>query len=110
MLSHFAEKDRAGHAFVCRVRIGEVLADVAHCECAKKCIDDRVDHHIAIAMGDRADALGDDNAAHDQLAAVFEAVNVVAVADSVIHLNHQDTKSTKRHLGLERNTLNSVLD
>src|SRR2546427_471387 len=62
-----------------------MLADVAFARSAEQGIDDGMDHHIAVAVSDRADVVGDDDSAEDQFAAVFEAVNVVAATDAALN-------------------------
>ena len=67
------------------VAVGKMLADVAKPQRAQQRIGDRVDDDITIGMGNGADVGRHDDPAEDELAAWFEAVDVVTVTDAEGH-------------------------
>ena len=76
------EEQAAVGVFPFRVGVGELLSDVAPGHGAEDCIDDGMNDHVAVAVGDGAELIRHDHPADQQLAAGLELVNVVAVADA----------------------------
>src|SRR5690349_17514705 len=67
-----------------------MLPDVAPRHRAKHRINDRVKHDVAVAVGDGAQIIGNNNAGQQQTAPLLQAVKVVAVADAEWERSHSD--------------------
>ena len=62
-----------------------MVADVAQRERAEDGVAQRVDGHVAVAVGDQAARMRHLDAAEHDVVAVAEAVDVEAVADAELH-------------------------
>ena len=65
--------------------IGEVVADVAHIRSAQQGITDGVQQHVGIAMAQQALTVIDLDAAHPQVAALYQLMDIVAHSYSYLH-------------------------
>ncbi len=65
-----------------RVGIGEVFADIAQRRRAEQGITQGMQQHVAVGMGDQAEAVGNPHTAEGDKLAPTETVHVVAVANT----------------------------
>src|SRR5688572_6512279 len=84
-----------------------MLPDIAEPKRPQQRIDDRVDHHIAVAVRIGADSVRDRDTAHHQLAAVAQAVDVVTVTDAEVR--HSSLKRARRREGAKENSFRDSL-
>ena len=78
---HLGEQHAAVDAAIARIRIGEVLTDVAGGDRAEQRIGDGVQHDIAVRVPQQAALTGHFDAAEAQRAAGNQAVDVPALSD-----------------------------
>ena len=74
-------KEFTGSVFPFGIGVGKHFTNVAKTQRTKDGIHQRVINNIAIAVGDRADFLGDNDTAKREFPAGLEAMDVVAVTD-----------------------------
>ena len=69
-------------SLVPRVGIRKMLADIPQRRRAKQCIRNCVQQHICIGMAQQAFFIWDRHAAHNQLAALHQAVNIITMTNA----------------------------
>ena len=77
-----AEKQLAVDTFIARVRIREMLSDVAKCEGPQKSIAKGMDSNISITMAEKTESMRDFNTAYPEIAVFYETMYVVALTDT----------------------------
>jgi type IV secretory pathway VirJ component len=81
-LHDFAQKHATVNAFVCRIRIGEMAANIAQRRSTQQRITQSVQGHITVAVRFEAAMVWDADATQPNAVTVAKGVYIVAVPDS----------------------------
>ena len=84
-LPRVPQQDFAVDAFVGGVRVGKVCADVSKGECTQHGVTNDVEQHVGVAVAHRSFVMRNGQAANDEVLALGQLVNVVAVTDAQAH-------------------------
>ena len=78
----FFQKQQGRNAFVLRVLVREMLADIAHGGSAQQRVGNSMEEHVGVAVAEQTFFIRDIHAAEDEFAAFNKPVRIIAVADA----------------------------